>query len=350
MIFPKVNRKKASYAFFVTGAILIAVSLISGFIPYLVRIRTPLPKFYIVQSGSMEPAIKTGSLVVSIRRKIYASGDVITFSKSNNAKDIVTHRVEARFFPDGISADPVYLTAGDANEDFDSGQVKHENVQGKIFLTIPLVGYLANFAKQPIGFILLVIVPATIIVYEEIRSLLLQLWLAVKKMKIRKKERVPLPKASLLIPSLGAFLLFVGLSSAYFFDIEESLGNILGAATSFGEKTAALYDSDPFTCPGGATDFSIPQPVSVIFKKTGGNIKVAVVLQGATPNSSYDIWINQDPGGCPLPAPTEAGAIITDANGDGTGDASISEVGGATNFWVSAVGGGQVLRSTSVSF
>src|SRR3989344_9540064 len=77
-----------------------------------------LPKAYIVQSGSMEPAIKTGSIVISYPSNSYSEGDVVTFSKSVGAKNLITHRIEARFFPDGVDKAPTYLTSGDANEDF----------------------------------------------------------------------------------------------------------------------------------------------------------------------------------------------------------------------------------------
>ena len=193
-----------------------------------------LPKLFVVQSGSMEPFLKLGSLVIVKPQESYAANDIVTFSPEGG-KETITHRIAMRRYPEGTTFQPTYITKGDANEEIDRGEVKNENVVGKVILSVPFLGYGVDFAKKPYGFILLVIVPATIIVYEEIRSLLLQLWQAVKKIKIRKKERAPLPKASILIPSIGAFLIFVGISGAYFFDIEESLGNILGAATDFGE-------------------------------------------------------------------------------------------------------------------
>ncbi|MCH7951808.1 hypothetical protein IH980_03670 [Patescibacteria group bacterium] len=111
---------------------------------------------------------------------------------------------------------------------------------------------------------------------------------------------------------------------------------------------ATVYDSPPFTCSTGATDTSTALG-TVTITDTGVDIEVEVTLVGATPSSSYDIWINQDPGGCPLGSPTAPGAIPTDGFGDGVGTASAPKVIGATDFWISAVGGGQVLRSTSVS-
>lgn len=207
-----------------------------------------LPKIFVVQSGSMEPAVKLGSVVIVKPQESYSANDIVTFRAGGplsepvagpeafspeGDSETVTHRIAMRRYPEGVTFQPTYITKGDANEEIDRGEVKNENVVGKVVLSVPYLGYGVDFAKKPYGFILLVIVPATIIVYEEIRSLLLQFWKAIKKIKIRKKERTPLPKSSILIPSIGAFLLFVGISGAYFFDIEESLGNILGAAESF---------------------------------------------------------------------------------------------------------------------
>jgi len=319
------------------------------------------PRPYVVYSGSMEPAIKTASVIVSIPRQDYYQGEVITFSPSGNSKDLVTHRIALKQFPEGVSGSPTYLTAGDANEDFDNWEITNEKIIGRVAFSIPYIGYAADFAKKPQGFILLVVVPATIVIYEELKMLRGEIAkffsgltgkIFKKKTYINllpKRESKGLPKAFAIAPVFGALMVILAFSAAYFFDVEASLANLLGAASSYGEKTAPLYDSDPFTCSTGATDFEVPQLKVAILEIEGADVKATVVLGGATPNSSYDIWINQDPGGCPLAEPTVMGAITTDANGDGTGDAVAPIVGGALNFWISAVGGGQVLRSTAVT-
>ncbi len=330
--------------------------------PFTERLTASAPRPYVVYSGSMGPTIKTGSVIVSIPSQNYVQGDIITFSPSGGAKNLVTHRIALKKYPEGVGNAPTYLTAGDANEDFDSWEIADDKIIGKVALVIPYLGYAADFAKKPQGFLLLVVVPATIVIYEELKSLKREIakFFSGFTRKIFKKKSSPInllpskpdgkfPKVAALIPALGAFLVILAFSAAYFFDIETSLANIFGAATTYGEKTAPLYDSNEFTCPAGATNLTDPQPKFVILKKEGGNIKAVVVLDGATPSSSYDIWINQDPGGCPLGAPTEAAAFTTDPAGDGTGDATAPLVGGATNYWISAVGGGQVLRSTAVT-
>ncbi len=129
---------------------------------------------------------------------------------------------------------------------------------------------------------------------------------------------------------------------------DKSIGNILGAASSYGEKQANIYDSNDFTCPAGATNITTDLG-NVFIKITALTVKVDVVLNGATASSTYDIWVNQDPGGCPLTSPTAPGALTTDVNGNGNAHVETPLVQGATNFWISVVGGEQVLRSTAVT-
>ena len=289
-------------------------------------------KGFIVQSGSMEPAIKVGSIAIVIPQNNYRVGEVITFKKDDKT---ITHRI--MHVKNGE-----YLTAGDANEEFDFGTVSKRAVIGKVVLDIPYVGYILPANRDPKWFIFLVVVPATIIIYEELKFLFSQI-------KVKKEFAKPFPSPSILIPVIGAGIVFVSASVAFFGDLEKSAQNTLGAATSYGEKSSNLYISNEFLCDQGATNLSSPQAKIAILKKESGNIKVTVKLEGATPSSTYDIWINQDPGGCPLPSPTEIGAIVTDALGNGVGDAMAPEVAGATKFWISAVGGGQVLRSTAVA-
>ena len=50
-------------------------------------------KFFTVRSGSMEPEIKVGSIVVSKPRDSYIEGDVITFYDPRDTTKTVTHRV-----------------------------------------------------------------------------------------------------------------------------------------------------------------------------------------------------------------------------------------------------------------
>ena len=198
-----------------------------------------IPKAYVVHSGSMEPTLMVGSLLFSISAENYVQNDIITFRK-NDGDNLITHRIYAKTYPEGIDNSPEYTTAGDANEEFDSRKIYNEDIIGKAVFSVPYLGYFANFAKTPKGFILLVIIPATIIIYEEFRSLKREAEKLYRKIKknsqevpSKKAEKRGLPKVSLVVPLAGAIIVLASLSAAFLFDKETSRGNIFSAAESF---------------------------------------------------------------------------------------------------------------------
>lgn len=302
---------------------------------------------YVILSGSMAPTIPVGSVVISRKQLSYTTGDVITFGQG---KSSVTHRIASMEESSTFYGDATFTTKGDANKTPDGSPVSQANVAGKVLITIPYLGYIVEYAKSPKGFLALIIIPATIIIYEELKNVRKELSHALQRLiKKREEDAMParFPKAA-VVPVVAAAFLFIGAAGAYFLDAEASLGNILGAAISFGEKTATIYDSDPYTCPDGASNTTTSFG-TVVLKKNGSNLSVDVQLTGATANSSYDLWVNQDPGACPLGSPTVVAAFTTDGSGNAIFHHDTPLVGSATKFWISAVGGGQVLRSVAVS-
>jgi signal peptidase len=143
----------------------------------------PIPgnyKLLIVQSGSMEPAIKTGSVVVVKPVDSYKSGDVITFNDGGKDRT-TTHRITDM---EVVSGQTYYVTQGDANNAEDSSKVSENKVIGKVLTSVPYAGYILAAAKEPIGFILLVIVPCAIIILEEIGKI----WKEVRKKKKKEED------------------------------------------------------------------------------------------------------------------------------------------------------------------
>jgi len=118
-------------------------------------------KLFTVQSGSMQPAISVGSLVLVKPAGEYAVDEVITF-KTGPAP--TTHRINR------IEAG-VIITKGDANDTPDSEPVRPENIIGKVVLSLPYAGYPVTFAKSKEGFLLLIVIPATLIIYSEILNI-----------------------------------------------------------------------------------------------------------------------------------------------------------------------------------
>ena len=102
---------------------------------------------YVVLSGSMEPAHKTGALIYvrDADPLTIETGDVITF-ESGNSETLITHRVIAI---EGEGYDRQFTTKGDANAEADSQPVPASNVKGKVIFSIPYMGYVANYIQNP---------------------------------------------------------------------------------------------------------------------------------------------------------------------------------------------------------
>ena len=125
-------------------------------------------KVKVVMSGSMEPTIKTGGVVIIKPESAYAVGDVVTFGADTKTRIPTTHRIVA-IEREGPNA--LYQTKGDANDAPDPVTQRLRDVHGKVILTVPYLGYVLDFAKKPIGFALLVGVPATLIIFEELAKI-----------------------------------------------------------------------------------------------------------------------------------------------------------------------------------
>lgn len=120
---------------------------------------------YAVLSGSMEPTVPVGSVVLARPDKFYFRGDIISFRKGNIT---VTHRLIDKKI---INGGTYYFTKGDANKTPDEKPVSFDKITGKVITIIPLLGYFLAFSKTAPGFVFLVIVPAIIIIFLEILNI-----------------------------------------------------------------------------------------------------------------------------------------------------------------------------------
>lgn len=149
----------------------------------------------VVQSGSMEPAIKTGSIVIVQPNNNYSKGDIITFKKiiavdaNTRRLQLITHRIwDVKKVKEGIT----YITKGDANKSPDMESINKDYVIGKVAFSVPYIGYPVGFAKTQNGFILLIVIPATIIIYSELVNIKNEAMRLLKerKTKLSTKEKV----------------------------------------------------------------------------------------------------------------------------------------------------------------
>ncbi len=117
---------------------------------------------FIVLSGSMEPAIPTGSIVLADKNSEDINvGDIIAFRRGDIS---VTHRVS------GIDDDGNFITKGDANETKDPAPVAREQVIGKCRFMVPFLGYVASYLRTPAGiavFIGMIAIYLVITVYQK---------------------------------------------------------------------------------------------------------------------------------------------------------------------------------------
>ncbi|MFB6069252.1 MAG: signal peptidase I [Halobacterium sp.] len=124
---------------------------------------------YVVMSGSMEPEISPGDVVVvkSVPADQIERGDVVTFLRERSSRP-VTHRVVGVLERDGGLA---FRTKGDANEDPDPTPVPSQNVVGEVWFVIPYIGHVVLFANTPTGMAVLVGLPVVALVLSEVHGL-----------------------------------------------------------------------------------------------------------------------------------------------------------------------------------
>lgn len=115
-------------SFLLRAAVVAAALLfISAFVPLLFGLRPA-----IITSGSMEPRLHVGDVVMINRRDHHLRvHDVITFDRHGQS---VTHRIAK------INEDGTIRTKGDANGSLDSEPVKPSDVTGSVVFVVPVVG------------------------------------------------------------------------------------------------------------------------------------------------------------------------------------------------------------------
>ena len=159
---------------------MIAVLLIVSSFPITGNI-----KFLTVLSGSMTPAIKMGSVVLVKPASDYKIGDVITFGEISKIKTPTTHRIYEMKVQ---GSQPVYITKGDANNAPDIREITNKDILGKVLFSVPYLGYAVDAAKKPFGFALIIIVPAALIIFGEIKKIIKEIKKNGKKKNAKMEE------------------------------------------------------------------------------------------------------------------------------------------------------------------
>lgn len=128
----------------VTAAVLLAI--LTGLVLVgATRLYTGTSQYelYIVESGSMEPGIPVGSLVVVDTEATPEEGDVVAYTMSGN---VTTHRLLV------INEDGTTVTQGDAMTQPDPFVVSLEDINGVVVGVYPDLGKLLVTLSTPAGF------------------------------------------------------------------------------------------------------------------------------------------------------------------------------------------------------
>lgn len=122
-----------------------------------------------VLSGSMEPALMTGDVIV-VREAAplsVAPGDVVTY-REQGGRRLITHRVR-RMRLEGDSVH--FVTRGDANKPVERWRVPRDKPVRRVLYRIPLIGYGLNLFRTRAGLALLVGVPLLLLAVVELRAI-----------------------------------------------------------------------------------------------------------------------------------------------------------------------------------
>lgn len=170
-------------ALFISFSVLISILLLFFFVIigdtayHLHKGDNVVPLFggYVIITQSMVPTIMVNDAVL-VKRSTSDEldiGDVITFKSSDQRYQglTITHRiVGAQMLSNG---DIVYRTKGDNNRIEDASLVVENSIYGRVILKLPKFGYIQQFLKTPIGFLLCIMLPIILIIamnYQNVKN------------------------------------------------------------------------------------------------------------------------------------------------------------------------------------
>lgn len=194
-------------------SLIVFVLLFGGFL-YALSHQIAGLRAFIVSSGSMEPTIKTGSLVITqhIQPSHLNPNDIITFIAPTKEHEFVTHRIQSTEQAGNLTR---LKTKGDHNKSTDNWTLAGGGVVGKVTLAIPYLGYFFLFSQSKVGIVLLILLPALYIIYSE---------LGVVFRLIKRKDSAVLEDAK--VPTIASFIALLTI-----FNVNHSLALLSDSVT-----------------------------------------------------------------------------------------------------------------------
>jgi signal peptidase len=120
-----------------------------------------------VMSGSMEPTIGTGDVVVARQTAPMdvRVGDIVTFRDPMNHDRLITHRVREMHV---MGNDIVFVTRGDANTGEEHWAVPKDGTIGRVAYHVPRLGYFMVWFHSRYGILLLIVLPTLLLGASEL--------------------------------------------------------------------------------------------------------------------------------------------------------------------------------------
>jgi signal peptidase I len=115
-----------------------------------------------VMSGSMEPALGVGDVVINSRvtPTNVRVGDIVTFSDPEGTGKLLTHRVRRVRIADGTAH---VVTKGDNSNAVERWDMPAEGSLGRVEFRVPLLGFLVFWLHGPLARIGLIVIPALLL-------------------------------------------------------------------------------------------------------------------------------------------------------------------------------------------
>jgi signal peptidase len=149
------------------GALLV---IVATFAVYAVPQLVGAEESYVVLSGSMQPTMAPGDVIIvdAVDVSAIEAGDIVTFE--TGSATVTTHRVVETV---AGSNGPALRTKGDNNEEADPGLVSQSALVGRVMtvgstpVVIPAIGHVIRLARTQIGQWLLFYLPLTLLILNE---------------------------------------------------------------------------------------------------------------------------------------------------------------------------------------
>lgn len=115
-----------------------------------------------VMSGSMEPALGVGDVIINSRvsPSDVRVGDIVTFSDPEGTGKLITHRVRRLRIADGTAH---VVTKGDNTNTVERWDLPADGSLGRVEFRVPLLGFLVFWLHGPLGRIALIVIPALLL-------------------------------------------------------------------------------------------------------------------------------------------------------------------------------------------